>query len=175
MLRPFPTAGEPDFAAEQDVDWIKNIIQGVRRIRAELNLPPAQMLEALFQGGGPSDRKRQEIYAGTLAQLARIRSAKWVGEDAETAECAVALVGDLKVLIPLKGLVDVDEELARLNRQLERETAELRKSENKLGNSRFVENAPAAVVEQERERLAAYRGTVEKLHAQIRQLESLRA
>jgi valyl-tRNA synthetase len=131
------------------------------------------MLDALFQGGGPSDRERQEVYAGTLAQLARIRSAKWVGEDAATAECAVALVGDLKVLIPLKGLVDVDEELARLNRQLERETAELRKSEAKLGNSRFVENAPAAVVEQERERLAAYRAAVEKLHAQMRQLESL--
>jgi valyl-tRNA synthetase len=174
MLRPFPVAGGIDAEAEQDVEWIKHVIQGVRRIRSELNLPPAQMLDALFQGGGPSDRERQQIYAGALAQLARIRSAKWVGEDAATAQCAVALIGELKVLIPLKGLVDVDEELARLSRQLERETAELRKSEGKLGNSRFVDNAPAAVVEQERERVAAHRATVEKFQAQIRQLESLR-
>jgi valyl-tRNA synthetase len=95
-------------------------------------------------------------------------------EDAETAQCAVALVGELKVLIPLKGLVDVDEELARLQRQLAKETAELRKSEGKLGNSRFVDGAPEAVVEQERERLAAHRATVEQLHVQVRRLESLR-
>jgi valyl-tRNA synthetase len=174
MLRPFPVAGAIDVEAEQDVDWIKEVIQGVRRIRSELNLSPAQMLDALFQGGDQSDRDRQQIYAGALAQLARIRSAKWVDEDAETAQCAVALVGELKVLIPLKGLVDVDEELARLRRQLEKETSDLRKSEGKLGNSRFVDNAPEAVVEQERERLAAHRAAVEKLHAQVRQLESLK-
>ncbi|MCU0988293.1 MAG: valine--tRNA ligase [Xanthomonadales bacterium] len=174
MLRPFPVAGAIDVEAEQDVDWIKEVIQGVRRIRSELNLSPAQMLDALFQGGDQSDRDRQQIYAGALAQLARIRSAKWVDEDAETAQCAVALVGELKVLIPLKGLVDVDEELARLRRQLEKETSDLRKSEGKLGNSRFVDNAPEAVVEQERERLAAHRAAVEKLQAQVRQLESLK-
>ena len=95
-------------------------------------------------------------------------------DDAETAQCAVALVGELKILIPLKGLVDVEEELARLNKQLERETADLRKSEGKLGNRRFVDNAPVAVVEQERQRLAAHRANVENLHAQVRQLEALR-
>ena len=174
MLRPFPVAGEIDVEAEQDVDWIKEVIQGVRRIRSELNLPPAQMLDALLQGGSPADRERQERYAGALAQLARIQSARWVDDDADTGQCAVALVGELKVLIPLKGLVDVDEELARLNKQLERESADLRKSEGKLGNARFVANAPEAVVAQERERLAAHGANVERLRAQVRQLESLR-
>ena len=76
--------------------------------------------------------------------------------------------------MPLRGLVNVDEELARLNRQLEREKADLRKSEGKLGNSRFVENAPEAVVEQERQRLASHRANVENLQQQVRQMESLR-
>jgi valyl-tRNA synthetase len=174
MLRPFPVAGEVDAEAEQDVDWMKEVIQGVRRIRSELNLPPAQMLDALLQGGNPTDHERQGRYARALAQLARIQSARWVDEDADTGQCAVALVGELKVLIPLKGLVDVDEELARLNKQLERETADLRKSEGKLGNARFVENAPEAVVAQERERLAAHGANVDRLRAQVRQLESLR-
>jgi valyl-tRNA synthetase len=179
MLRPFPVAGEVDTEAEQDIDWIKAVIQGVRRIRSELNLPPAKMLDALLQGGSPADRERQERYAGALTQLARIQSARWVGEDearddAVTGQCAVALVGDLKVLIPLKGLVDVDEELARLNKQLERETADLRKAQGKLGNARFVANAPEAVVAQERERLEAHGANVDRLRAQVRQLESLR-
>jgi valyl-tRNA synthetase len=174
MLRPFPHGGEPDEEAERDIEWLKQVIQGVRRVRSELNLPPAQMLDVLFQGGSGEDRERQRTHASVLAQLARIQSAEWVEAEAETAQCAVALVGELKILIPLKGLVDVDEELARLGKQLKRETADLKKSESKLGNSRFVENAPEAVVEQERQRLAAHRANVEKFEAQIRQLESLR-
>jgi valyl-tRNA synthetase len=175
MLQPFPEAGPVDIAAEQDVDWVKNVIQGIRRIRSELNLPPGKMLGVLFQAGGSSDRERQKRFTDVLSQLARIQSSDWVDDEADTAQCAVALVGDLKVLIPLKGLVDVEEELSRLNRQLDRENSELSKSESKLGNRRFVENAPEAVVEQERQRLVSHQAKVENLQAQIRQLESLRS
>ena len=106
--------------------------------------------------------------------MARIQSSTWVDASADTAQCAVSLVGDLKILIPLKGLVDIEEELARLSKQLDRENADLRKSEGKLANSRFVENAPPAVVEQARERRVTHRAAVENLHEQIRQLEALR-
>jgi valyl-tRNA synthetase len=174
MLQPFPSAGDVDRDAETDVDWIKEVVQGVRRVRSELNLPPARALDVWFQGGSPSDRERQERFADVMAQLARIQSVKWVESDTATAQCAVALVGELKILIPLKGLVNVEEELARLNKQLERETADLRKSEGKLKNQRFVDNAPASVVEQERERLASHRGNVENLRAQLSRLENLR-
>jgi valyl-tRNA synthetase len=175
MLQPFPLPGAPDPGAEADIEWLQQVIQGVRRIRAELNLPPSQRLEVWLQRGGEADRERQQRFAAMLDQMARIESLRWVDDDAETAQCAVALVGELKVLIPLQGLVDVDEELARLGKQLERERANLGKSEAKLGNRRFVDNAPEAVVEQERERLARSRANVEQLQAQLRQLESLRA
>jgi valyl-tRNA synthetase len=174
MLQPFPTAGAVDDEAEQDVDWVKGVVQGVRRIRSELNLPPGRLLDVWFQGGGASDREREQRFSDALAPLARLESAQWVDEEAATAQCAVALVGDLKILIPLKGLVDVEEELVRLNKQLERETADLRKSEAKLGNRRFVDNAPAAVVEQERLRLATHRANVENFRDQVRRMESLR-
>jgi valyl-tRNA synthetase len=174
MLRPFPEAGAVDGEAEQDVDWIKGVVQGVLRVRSELNLPPGKVLDVLLQGGAATDPERQRQFAPLVSQLARIGSAEWVEDDAATAQCAVALVGDLKILLPLKGLVDVEEELSRLRRQLEREQGDLRKSEAKLGNSRFVDNAPEAVVEQERERLAAHRANVENLHDQIHRLEALR-
>ena len=174
MLQPFPVPGDIDQEAEDDVDWVKGVIQGVRRIRSELNLPPARLLDVLLQAGTAADRERQQRFTDVLGQLARIQSTRWVEDDAETAQCAVALVGELKILIPLKGLVDIEEELARLNKQLERETADLRKSEGKLGNRRFVDNAPATVVEQERERLSAHRANVDNLRAQVRQLEALR-
>ncbi|MDH3787044.1 MAG: valine--tRNA ligase [Xanthomonadales bacterium] len=173
MLRPFPEAGPIDEIAEADVDWLRSVIQGIRRIRSELNLPPSKGLEAWFQDGNDSDRLRQQQFAAVLSQLARIQSAQWVDTDADTAQCAVALVGDLKILIPLKGLVNVEEELARLGKQLDRENADLKKSEGKLSNSRFTENAPEAVVAQERERLVAHRAAVENLQEQIQQLQAL--
>jgi valyl-tRNA synthetase len=174
MLQPFPTAGAVDGDAEQHVDWVKGVIQGVRRIRSELNLPPAQMLDVWYQGGGTADRARTRDFSDVLEQLARVQSAQWVADDVATAQCAVALVGDLKVLVPLKGLVDVEAELSRLTKQLERETADLRKSEAKLDNRRFVDNAPEAVVAQERQRLAAHQANVENFEEQIRRMESLR-
>ena len=174
MLQPFPESAARDAEAEQDVEWVKQVIQGVRRIRSELGLPPAKELDVLFQAGDEDDRKRQKRFAGELAQLARIQSMNWAEEDTDTAQCAVALVGDLKVLIPLKGLVDVEAELSRLRKLLDRENTDLKKSRGKLANSRFVDNAPAAVVEQERERLVAHEAKLENLHAQMRQLESLR-
>ena len=174
MVQAFPEAGPVDTEAESHIEWLQNVVQGVRRIRSELNLPPGKWLDAWFQGGNATDRERQEHFKEALGQLTRIQTVEWVDDSVDSSQCAVALVGELKVLIPLKGLVDVDEELARLSRQLERENAELRKSEGKLGNSRFVENAPEAVVAQERERLETHRANTEKLQAQISRLESLR-
>jgi valyl-tRNA synthetase len=174
MLQPFPVAGPIDEVAEEDVEWIKHVVQGIRRVRSELNLSPAKSLDVLFQAGHAGDHSRQQRFSDVLGQLAKIQSMAWVDEKTDTAQCAVALVGDMKILIPLKGLVDVEEELARLARQLKRDNADLQKSEGKLGNRHFVDNAPAAVVEQERERLLSHKANVANLHVQIRQLEALR-
>ncbi|MEE4216195.1 MAG: valine--tRNA ligase [Xanthomonadales bacterium] len=174
MLQAFPEFRAPDETAEGDVTWLQQVIQGVRRVRSELNLPPGKLLDVCFQGGDSNDRARQQQFEDELSSLARIQSAQWVADDYDTAQCAVALVRELKILIPLKGLVDVDEELARLNRQLEKEGAELKKSKGKLGNRRFVENAPDAVVEQERQRLETHRANVQNLEQQIKQMEALR-
>ena len=82
-------------------------------------------------------------------------------------------MGGLKVLIPLAGLVDIDAELSRVGKQLAREEGLLKQSRAKMGNKRFVDNAPAAVVEQEQERLDAHEGNVQRLRDQINRLQSL--
>jgi valyl-tRNA synthetase len=175
MMQPFPQAGSEHREAENDVDWLKEIVQGVRRVRSELNLPPGKQLDIWLQSGTEQDRSRHHRFEQVLSQLGRIQSSLWVEEDADTSQCAVALAGDLKLMIPLKGLVDVEEELTRLNKQLAREDADLRKSEAKLGNRRFVDNAPAAVVEQERERLVNHQANVTNLQQQIDQLKSMQS
>ena len=174
--QPYPIANEEahDAAAEAEVDWIREVIQGVRRIRSEINLPPGRFLDVCFQGGDDEDRNKQSRATMILSQLGRVENMKWLEHHADTSQYAFALVGDMKVLVPLKGLVDVDAEVRRLGRQLEKETAELAKSKAKLDNERFINNAPVAVVNQEHDRLSAHGANVKYLTEQIEKLEALR-
>jgi valyl-tRNA synthetase len=174
MLQPWPAVEiDPDPEPERQVEWLKEVLQGIRRIRSELNLAPALMLRVEFQAGGEQDRAWFESFKSLLASLGRVESFRWVDADADTSKSAVALVGDLKVLIPLEGLVDVQAELRRIGKLIAREQAGLQQSRAKVNNPRFVDHAPAAVVEQERERLAGHQANVERLEAQLRQLERL--
>jgi valyl-tRNA synthetase len=174
MLQAFPQAGEIDKQAESDIGWLQAVLQGIRNIRAELNVAPGKILDIAFQAGGPVDRQRQEQFASLLQGVGRIGASQWLDDDADTSEYSVALVADLKVLVSLKGLVDLEDELARLGKLLQRELADLKRSEGKLGNSRFVDNAPPAVVEQEHQRLATHKTKVAGFEAQIKKLEKLR-
>jgi len=174
ILQAFPQAGEIDEQAEADIGWLQAVLQGIRNIRAELNVAPGKILDIAFQAGSPVDRLRQEQFASLLQGVGRIGASQWLDENADTSEYSVALVADLKVLVSLKGLVDLEDELARLGKLLQRELADLKRSEGKLGNSRFVDNAPPAVVEQEHQRLATHKTKVAGFEAQIKKLEKLR-
>jgi valyl-tRNA synthetase len=174
MLQPWPEPGTADAAAERDVEWLKDVIQGIRRIRAELNIPPGKPLDAWFSGGAPDDRERLAAFEEVFTPLARVAHWRWIGSDEDTAQCAVALLGELKILVPLKGLVDVEAELDRLRKLLANEQSALSRSQGKLGNHRFVENAPEDVVAQEQERLAAHRANIDNLEGQMQRLESVR-
>ena len=174
MLQPYPEAGDSDTQAEDDINWLRHILQAVRNIRAELNVAPGKPLDVAFQSGTSADRQRQQQFETLLQGVGRIDAMEWLDDDADTTEYSVALVADLKILVSLKGLVDVKDELARLGKLLERELKDLQRSEGKLGNSRFVDNAPAAVVEQEHQRLATHQSKVAGFKEQIEKLEKLR-
>ena len=173
MLQAFPQAGDTDQQAEDDITWLQQVLQGIRNIRAELNVAPGKPLQIAYQSGTQGDRERQQRFASLLESLGKISTSQWLDDDADTTEYSVALVADLNVLVSLQGLVDIEDELARLGKLLDRELADLKRSEGKLKNSRFVENAPPAVVEQEHRRLAAHKAKVAGFEAQIGKLERL--
>ena len=93
------------------------------------------------------------------------------GDEPPTA--ATALLGDMRLLVPMKGLIDVDAERARLDKQTDKVRGELAKANGKLGNEKFVNNAPSAVVEQERERVADFEKTLTHLSEQLQKLDEL--
>jgi valyl-tRNA synthetase len=173
MIAPWPSPPAVDTEAVSDIEWLKAVLLGIRRIRAELDLSPTRPLPVQFQAGQERDRVLFERFEALLTALGRVESFTWLEPEEDSSKCAVALVDDLRVLIPLEGLVDVKAETARINRLLEKERRELEKSRGKLANHKFVDNAPEAVVTQERERLASHEATVEALEGQLRRLSRL--
>ena len=172
MLRPYPEADEvpADATATAEIEWVKGVLTGVRRIRAEMNIAPGKVIPLLFADGDAADRARAAKFAAQIAFLGRVESPVWVDGDEPAA--AVAVVGGMRALIPLEGLIDVGAEKTRLAKEIARVEGEIRKCEGKLGNASFVANAPAEVVDQERQRISDWTRQVDALKEQARKLGS---
>ena len=166
-LRPYPTAGEfpGDFArAEADVEWLKSMVNALRRVRSELNVPPSKLVPLLLQGGNDDDRARMTRFTSSLSFLLKLERIEWLANGSDTPPAAAAIVGDLTLLVPLEGLVDLGAERARLDKEIARVESEKDKSETKL--AKFTDKVPAAVVEQERVRLVEWTAQLAGLRSQ---------
>lgn len=167
-LRNYPQAADfagSDFArAEADIEWLKQMVSALRRIRSELGVSPTRNVKLLTQAGTANDAARIERFASQLKFLNRLEAIEAIAGDPPPA--AAGIVGELKLFVPLEGLVDLDAERARLDKEIKRVGAEKAKSEGKLASETFVNNAPAAVVEQERQRLTDWTAQLEALAAQ---------
>ncbi|RYE79894.1 MAG: valine--tRNA ligase, partial [Oxalobacteraceae bacterium] len=156
-LQVFPQAGDIDTAsyasAEADVEWLKSMVSALRRVRSELNVPPSKQVRLLLQAGAADDRARVGRFASQLSLLLKLEAIDWLEAGQDTPPSATAIVGELTLLVPLEGLVDMDAERTRLDKEIKRVEGEIGKCNGKLGNATFVQNAPAVVVEQERARL----------------------
>ena len=175
MLRAYP---EPDEAAVDDeaiadIDWVRQFILGIRQIRGEMDISPGKPLPVLLQQAGAADRDRAARLALLLRRVGRVESIEIIDDSAEPPPAAMALLGDMRLLVPMKGLIDVDAERARLDKQMEKTRAELAKANGKLANENFVNNAPEAVVTQERQRVAEFEKTITQLKEQLEKLDAL--
>ncbi len=170
---PQKDASAIDEAAEREVSWLQAFILGVRRIRGEMNIPPGKRLPVLLQGGGPHDPGRVETWRAWLERFGRIESIQWLDAGATAPESAISLVDDLKILIPLAGLIDKEAELQRLSKEIERIKKELPRIENKLGNPKFIERAPAQVVAREKEKLKELTATLSRLEEQFSRISAI--
>ncbi|RYZ72745.1 MAG: valine--tRNA ligase, partial [Lysobacteraceae bacterium] len=154
-LQPYPAAS--DHAANEyaqaatDVEWLKDMVSALRRVRSELGVSPGKQVRLRLQDGNDNDRKLADRYASQLAFLLKLESIEWIQPGEQAPASAVAIVGELKLLVPLEGLVDLDAERTRLDKEIARVAAEKEKSEAKL--AKFSDKVPPAVIDQERQRL----------------------
>ena len=176
MLEPYPLA--PDFAvdstAEAEIEWLKAFIVGIRQIRGEMNLSPGLPLPVLLAGASADDTDRAASNARYIERLARVTSIDTIAAGGEEPDgAAVALIGALRILVPLAGLIDVAKEIDRLDKQLARIDKDLETCRRKLANPRFVDNAPAEIVQKERDRIADFGQQREQLETQVDRLRKL--
>ncbi|MBN8726650.1 MAG: valine--tRNA ligase [Xanthomonadales bacterium] len=165
---PRPADFPMDTQASSEVEWLKDVLGQVRRIRSEMNIAPGKEIPLLYAAGDASDRARQERFAASIGFLARAESQRWLEPGEAEPASAAAIVGGLRLLIPLAGLIDLDAERARLGREIARLEGELEKSAKKLAN--FGDRTPPAVVEQEQQRQATFSTTLSGLREQLERL-----
>jgi valyl-tRNA synthetase len=176
MREPFPLPAQQreESSVEEEMRWTMDFILGVRRIRGELDIAPSVSFEVLLQDASAGDLARWASHRRYVERLANVGSARPLAPGEVPPQSATALLGDMKILVPMAGLIDVEAELARLGKRRGKVAGELERAEAKLGNARFVDNAPAAIVAQERERVAEFKRELEQLDVQLARVASLR-
>jgi len=177
MRSAFPAADlvHADAAAEPEMRWVMDFILGVRQIRGEMDIAPSRKLDVLLQNAGAVDMQyltRNHAYLGRLAGIAPPRALA-PGESAPIA--AVALLGNLEILVPMAGLIDPKAELERLAKRQRRATADLEKLDAKLANGDFAKNAPAEVIAKDQARLSELRTETLQLTSQIARVKRMLA
>ena len=175
MLAPFPIADRSldDPEASAEMEWVQQFILGVRRIKGEMNIPPSKALPVLVANAGERQRQWISIARPYLDFLARTETITLLDDERDAPESAIALVGEMKILIPMAGLIDKDAELARLDKEITRLRSDVERIEKKLANPNFVDKAPAAVVQKERDRLGEQGAAVANLMAQRTRIAAL--
>ena len=175
MLQPYPAANgdKVDAQAEADIEWLKGVIIGIRNIRGEMNISPAKQLPVLLQKGGAEDERRFNAYSGFLMSLAKLESIIWLKPEEEAPMSAIQLVGDMQVLVPMAGLIDKDAEISRLQKEIDKRDQEIKRVEGKLNNPKFVDRAPADVVEKEKQKIAEHQAALNELQAQMNKIKAL--
>ena len=175
MLQPYPVADEAriDNNAVAEINWVMSFILGVRRIRGEMNIAPGKPLPVLLQNGSVTDQDYLSNSSAYLKRLGRLESITWLNSDEITPESAIALVGELKILIPMAGLIDKEAELARLEKEIQKIKNDLPRIEGKLSNPTFIDKAPPEVIDKEKAKLADLLSNLNNLEQQQTKIQSL--
>lgn len=175
MLQAYPKA-EPKFVdskLEQEIEWLKNMILGIRNIRGEMNIAPSLPLPLILNNGNSEDKTRVQAHQTILISLAKLSSITWQNPAEKTPPAATALVGDLELLIPLADLIDKEAETTRLNKEIAKLRSERDKAQTKLANPQFVDHAPPAVVAQEQQRLSEFESALTRMQQQLVKIQGL--
>ena len=168
---PKQQAAETDAKVEEAMQTIMDVIDAIRSVRGEMNVPPSSEVEIRIQTPNPEKAEllteHLEEYLSAFGRFSQISIAE---HQEKPAAAAVAVISDIVIYIPLAGIIDIEKEKDRLQKRLDKVLKELTGTQKTLDNPKFVDRAPEAVVEQKRTRLATLKSEQEKLVTNIEML-----
>lgn len=162
-----------DADIEHTIAKLQQIILGVRNIRGEMNISPNKALPVLIANATDLDKKLINEHENLLKTLAKLTEIVFLSAQDKAPPAATALAGDMQILIPIAGLIDKDAELQRLSKELDKLNKELKKAQDKLANPNYVQKAPAAVIEKDKNHLAQLQDAKIKIQQSIGKIEEL--
>lgn len=174
MLQPYPELDQEriDASSETAIALIKNMIVGIRTIRAEMNIAPSKPLPLLLDKADEQQRSMINENCGFITALAKLESIEWLAEKNAPAS-ATALADNIELFIPLAGVIDTTAERARIEKEIAKLEKEIARSSGKLSNENYISKAPTTVVEKERIKLQETQGALKKLQHQLSTLLNL--
>tara|TARA_B110000240_G_scaffold194586_1_gene242491 strand:- start:541 stop:2151 length:1611 start_codon:yes stop_codon:yes gene_type:complete len=162
-----------DASAMEDLEWVKGFVLAIRTIRGEMDIAPSKPLPVLLRNASPEDIRRFEENTIFLHSIAKLETVTALTEDEKAPACATSLLSSLEIMIPMAGLIDKDAELARIAKALDKLEKDFARTQGKLANEKFVSNAPDAVIDKEKAKLADFTMQMGKLYEQRSSIESL--
>ena len=157
----------------QSVEWLKEIVSGIRNIRGEMLIKPTQKINAFYSGGNKIDKNRSKDLTNLIKEMAKLESLEWMDEGQDPPPSAVIVIGNLKVLLPLEGLIDPQEERKRLIKKIDKLSIEHKMLSSKLKNKKFIENAPKELVQDQEERFNLISKELKNLKGQLEEIGRL--
>ena len=142
-----------DPAAEAEIGWVVDLVTAIRSVRAEMNIAPATLTPLVLAGASAETKERAQRWNDVVKRMARLADISFADRAPEGA--VQLLVRGEVAALPLKGVIDLSAEKARLDKELAKADADIKRVDAKLGNEKFVANAPEEIVEEEKEKREA--------------------
>ncbi|MBL8576165.1 MAG: valine--tRNA ligase [Mesorhizobium sp.] len=166
----WPSPDFEDVESAAEINWLIDLVSGVRSVRSEMNVPPSAIAPLVLVGADAMTKERLDRHEAAIKRLARVGE---IGHaDAAPSQSAQFVLGEATACLPLGALIDLKAEAARLQKELAKTTEEIARLHKKLSNEKFVANAPEEVVVAERDKLEEYRETQLRLDAALSRVRS---
>jgi valyl-tRNA synthetase len=176
MLEPFPTehASWENPAIEAAVALLMGVIGGIRNIRSEMQVHPSATINALLVCADSTKRETLTRHAASITSMTKVQELTIVEQGECPKGAASFIFEDIAIFVPMQGLIDIDRELEKLARDRDKIMVQLQRIEGKLGNEKFMANAPAEVVAKEQEKLDGFKATIAKIDENVDRLRELK-
>jgi valyl-tRNA synthetase len=169
VIRALDAGDFSDPAAEAEIGWVVDLVTAIRSVRAEMNIAPATLTPLVLSGASAETKGRAQRWNDVVKRMSRLADISFADRPPEGA--VQLLVRGEVVALPLKGVIDLAAEKARLDKEIVKADADIKRVDAKLGNEKFVANAPDEIVEEEKEKREAAVARKEKILEALERLK----